>query len=82
MAILLYKKGEEHEVRGIKCTIGRFPVKQLQNCLDAGWKQTPEETQEPAKPGRRPKSEIEAQDAAEERIGQSVLRRARLMGGE
>lgn len=82
MAILLYKKGEDNEINGIKCTIGRFPVNQLQNCLEAGWKTKPEDTQEPGKPGRKPKAELEAEEAAESRIGEGLLRRSRILSGE
>ena len=37
MAIMLYKCGDETEVRGVKCIAGRFEVNQLRQCLDDGW---------------------------------------------
>lgn len=37
MAIVLYKCGDETEVRGVKCIAGRFKVSQLHQCLNSGW---------------------------------------------
>jgi hypothetical protein len=35
--IVLYRKGNSHEVDGIKCEAGRFPTKQLHARLADGW---------------------------------------------
>lgn len=37
MAVLVYRKGESHEIRGIKCEMARIEVRSLQNHLNAGW---------------------------------------------
>jgi len=42
--ISLYKTGDTHEVKGVKCVVGRFHNKELEAKLSDGWKKSPEET--------------------------------------
>lgn len=37
MAIVLYRKGDSHVVRGVACEASRFEVSSLKNALAAGW---------------------------------------------
>jgi hypothetical protein len=43
MAIVLYKPGNTHTVRGVECEAGRFEVNELENALSLGWKKDPKE---------------------------------------
>ncbi len=44
MAVILYKRGDTHEVRGIKCEAKRFSVNSLKSALSQGWVTRPEDT--------------------------------------
>ena len=37
MAIQLYKAGDTHEVRGVKCEVGNFDIGELDTQLKNGW---------------------------------------------
>jgi len=46
MGIALYKPGDTHEIRGVKCTMEVFEIWQLDSCLKDGWKKNPQDTLE------------------------------------
>lgn len=37
MAVLLYREGKTHKVRGVECEMRRFPISDLHTMLDSGW---------------------------------------------
>ena len=37
MVCILYKEGNTHTNRGVKCEAGRFPVNRVKALLEAGW---------------------------------------------
>jgi len=41
--IALYRKGNTHVIRGVKCEMGRFETKRLQGCLNSGWVTNPQD---------------------------------------
>ncbi len=41
MAIVLYKCGDETEIRGVRCIAGRFPANQVQQRIAEGWVSNP-----------------------------------------
>ncbi len=43
MAIQLYKAGDSHEVRGIKCEVANFKPAELEARLAEGWAKSPED---------------------------------------
>lgn len=43
MAVNVYRKGDKHEVRGIKCCIVRCSIAQMDDFLKAGCVKSPEE---------------------------------------
>jgi hypothetical protein len=62
MAIVLYKPGNTHVVRGIECEAGRFEVNELEYALSLGWKKSPKQVA----------GEVEHEDAATESNGDVV----------
>ena len=53
MAVMLYKKGDKHEIRGVKCEMKRFPIAHMQTALKAGFVTDPKELiQKKAKPSK------------------------------
>jgi len=42
MACVLYKCGDEKEIRGVMCKVGRFPANQVQQRKDEGWVSDPQ----------------------------------------
>lgn len=46
MAVILYKPGKTHIVRGIKCTLQKVDETLFRNEVKAGWKLSPEECYE------------------------------------
>ena len=72
--IMLYRAGDTHTIRGKRCEAKRFENRQLQACLDAGWRASPEQVPElaenlapapekPAKPKQAP-SKVKARATA------------------
>ena len=43
MAVMLYKKGDKHEIRGIKCEMKRFPIAHMHTALKAGFVTDPKQ---------------------------------------
>ena len=43
MAIQLYREGDTHEIKGIKCELSNFPIHQLDARLKEGWVKSPED---------------------------------------
>lgn len=43
MAIVLYREGDTHTVRGVQCEMGRFDLNEMQTMLDKGWKKSPDD---------------------------------------
>lgn len=46
MACLLYRKGDAHEVRGVKCIRQKFEADEIAAQLQNGWVTTPQQTLE------------------------------------
>jgi hypothetical protein len=46
MACILYKEGNSHTNRGVKCEAGRFPVNRVKALLEAGWVTDPRQLYE------------------------------------
>lgn len=37
MAVMVYREGDSHEVKGVKCEAARIEIRSLQSHLDQGW---------------------------------------------
>jgi hypothetical protein len=47
MGVALYRKGGSHTVRGVKCEMKVFKVREMKNCIDTGWHTSPEDIENP-----------------------------------
>ena len=61
MAIALYREGDTHEVDGVKCEIGTFDHRELEQRKKEGWS-----VSAPKKRGRKKKEEVKEAPVAEE----------------
>jgi len=71
MAIQLYKSGNSHTIRGIKCDVENFSITSYQSMLDQGWYATPEEIGNDAQDNEKEdeeNAEEKAEDATQEKI--------------
>lgn len=60
MAVMLYKKGDSHEIRGVKCEMQKFSVSSLESALASGWVTDPNDIK---RPGRKPKVQTESTES-------------------
>ena len=60
--IALYRKGNTHVIRGVKCEMGRFETKRLQGCLNSGWVTNPQDLLEVEEPNMREFKDLDIKD--------------------
>ena len=66
MAVVLYRKGSTHIVRGVKCESCKFEPFELESQLKNGWHLSPEELCDDVQDDEEKESEVKEEVEAEE----------------